>query len=695
VRNSEETRQETPKLATPLGDLIFGPFQPNVMSMSIGTLLFGLVLLATGASGQGLPENPVPVFIILVALLGGLGIYRLQAGFSAIMAAGLAVLGAAMLCTPLMEAYTVPTGLVAAVINQGTALYACGTLAAIFLALGFLQNLILPNINMRLTQLLSSPFIAAQVAVLTLAYFAAGNFTRDWTFGLIAIIAGLICLIIAELLHRRSETAEASATNPLIASYIVGSALNLIFAIHALANGISTTLLVAVLGFVYVMARRHRPWIILPWIMGLANVVVMARIGWNPSIVSAEALSTTPFFNALLPGYGLPALLTALAAFDVRKGASASVRNFLQALASLGILMTIAILVRHAMNGGVLDSATPTLAEQSIYTLLAIGASAVMMTLDLRSPTPVFRWGSMLVGVISILSIGVAHLLTLNPVLTGEFTGSWPIVDLLLIGYFLPGAAALGLAYYSDGKRPFWYRNLIELTGNTLLFVWVPLELRHLFHGPILVSSVQIDTAEVYLWPLCWLILSFAQLGIGKLLDEREARPFQPFWFPPTFASSLQQTSLGVAGLAVLSLVFANLTYMNPYFSGESTGISAVLNLILLGYFVPAVLVWLRALAGRRADEHILAQMGLSIWNDPDVRIHHTRCPACLARRIHRQLERLPARRDLYLFGGLADVRCVASRSRLETQCHQFATGICRHCFPHCRQSLPVRYVQS
>ena len=599
---------------TPASDLIFGPFLPNFMSMAIGAVLAALVILVTGSIHQGLPENPVPIFILLVVVLGGVGIYRLQAGISALLASVVAILGATILCTPLIVSGAVPPGIISAIINHDTALYACSALAAIFLGLGFVKALVQRNANIRLTQVLSTVFIGTQIVVIALAYFAVGNFTRDWTFGLMTIIAGLFCVTIAEILHRRSEAVEASATNPIIGTYIVGSALNFIFAIHAVANGITTTLLVAALGFAYLLAKRLRPWTILPWIMGLADVVVMARIGWNPSIVSADALSTTPFFNALLPGYGIPTLLTALAAYDVRKGASESVRNFLQALASLGVLLTIAILVRHAMNGGVLDSTTPTLAEQSIYTLLAIGASAVMMTLDIKSPTPVFRWGSMAIGVVSILSIGLAHLLRLNPVFTGENTGSWPIVDLLLIGYLLPALAALGLAYYAEGKRPSWYRYLIEATGYILLFVWVPLELRHLFNGPILSSPAPIKAAEVFLWPLCWLGLSFALLAIGKYLSGKSAEHGPIAWYFPTFAMSLQKASLGFAGMAVLSLIFANLLYLNPYFSGESTGASAVFNLILLGYFVPAVLVWLRALIGRRGGENFFAFMGFYVF---------------------------------------------------------------------------------
>ncbi|MFP3386756.1 hypothetical protein, partial [Tritonibacter sp. SIMBA_163] len=82
----------------------------------------------------------------------------------------------------------------------------------------------------------------------------------------------------------------------------------------------------------------------------------------------------------------IPALLSVVAAYQLRHWPDLRARNFLQALASLMVLMTAAVLVRHAMNGGALAGGTPTLGEQSIYTLLTVGFSAALMTLDGKSP---------------------------------------------------------------------------------------------------------------------------------------------------------------------------------------------------------------------------------------------------------------------------------------------------------------------
>ena len=136
----------------------------------------------------------------------------------------------------------------------------------------------------------------------------------------------------------------------------------------------------------------------------------------------------------------------------------------MEALASLFTLLTIAILVRHAMNKGVLTSDAPTLAEQAIYTLLAVGASATLMGLDLRRPSIVFRTGSMAIGYISMASVAIAHLLTLNPYLTGETTGAIPVFNLLFLAYLLPGIAYAGAAWMANTRRPQHYVIALVLT---------------------------------------------------------------------------------------------------------------------------------------------------------------------------------------------------------------------------------------
>src|SRR5690606_41882073 len=112
-----------------------------------------------------------------------------------------------------------------------------------------------------------------------------------------------------------------------------------------------------------------------------------------------------------------------------------------EACPAVGVLLGPAVRVRPAMKGGVFGPGEPSLAEQAIYSLIMIGGGAILLALDRRSPSPVFRWGSIGLGVVSVLTIASAHLLALNPLFTNDPTGTVPGFNLLLLAYLLPALA--------------------------------------------------------------------------------------------------------------------------------------------------------------------------------------------------------------------------------------------------------------
>ncbi|OWK20472.1 hypothetical protein AJ88_29160 [Mesorhizobium amorphae CCBAU 01583] len=120
------------------------------------------------------------------------------------------------------------------------------------------------------------------------------------------------------------------------------------------------------------------------------------------------------------------------------------------------------------MHGGVIDTGAMTLAEQAIYTLIAIGAGAILVAIDMRSPSSVLRYGSMAAGVASVAFIVIRHFVVLNPLLSDESTGQIPVFNLLFLAYLLPAVAAGGLALYARDKRPKWYAQMLAVVGPCL-----------------------------------------------------------------------------------------------------------------------------------------------------------------------------------------------------------------------------------
>lgn len=351
------------------------------ITLSLAVLLPALVMLDRG------PTVSLPLFgfAALIAALAAAGSARHGAFWPTILASVGALLGAVVKSGLILQAQILLFGFgwdetAVTALGEPVMLILLG-LAAVFVLLGLAQ------IRRRFAEdPLFSTVWAVIVAILpvllaTISFVFYGVYARDWSHALFAIALGAVLIAGAELLSRQGALPVFRRGIDLL---LVGSFAAFALALHALTDGIITTILLALLGFAYLMATRKRRWSGLPWVMVAALAGVLVRIAWDPTLVGAEALSRTAFLNQLLPGYGIPALLALLSAYELRNWPGARVRNALQGLASLLGLLTIAILVRHAMNGGVLDSSVPTLGEQSIYTLLVVGLSGILMTLDLK-----------------------------------------------------------------------------------------------------------------------------------------------------------------------------------------------------------------------------------------------------------------------------------------------------------------------
>jgi uncharacterized membrane protein len=417
---------------------------------------------------------------------------------------------------------------------------------------------------------------AMPVALGFISFLNFGNFFRDWTHGVYGLGIGIVLLALAEWLLRRSE--EDAAARPAMdwpANIVVaGSFAGFILALHALTNGIVATLLVSLLGFAYLLAGRLRAGPALPWMMAAATALVFGRIAWEPTLVGVNSLGTTPFFNALLPGYGIPTLLAVVSAWLLRASPDFRVRNVMQGLASLSALITVAVLVRHAMNGGHLEGTTPTLGEQSIYTLITIGFSGILMTLDLKSPSPVFRWGSMIAGVIATASVLSLHVFALNPFFSGEDTGPWPFVNLLLLGYLLPALAYALTAFLARGRRPMPYVAMLAVSGAVLGFLWATLSVRRFWQGVNIADWKGFLPGETYSYSVVWLLIGVGLLVLGSRLN----------------AKSLRLASAGLVLISVLKAFLIDMSNLEGILRALSfIGLGAVL--IGIGLFYQRILV--------------------------------------------------------------------------------------------------------
>ena len=507
------------KSAVDWGAFLARPPLGMTLTASIGALTVSLCLL-TYSLQYGYPiVEATFMFAAIVAAVAAFGAGRLHAAWAAIFAAVIAVVGILGLLSNWI-AGAEPSNADGIVTMQSMVLYEALGLGAIFVLVGafFLRRF--AEGEKPFAALWSLIMVATPLAIATISFVNFGNWTLDWLHGLYGIGLGIALMALAEWQYRRSAAGLNLPTNILAA----GSFGAMVFALHMFAHHAAPTILLPVLGIAYLLAGRVRDWAVLPWTMVAALIITMGRIAWQPTIVDPSELGTTPVFNMLLAGYGIPAALAALAAFMVRHSPNVRLRSALQALASFLVLLTIAILVRHAMNDGVLNDTVPTLGEQSIYTLLAIGASATLMALDLSAASPVFRYGSMALGTLSVILILTLHLLGLNPFITGESTGRIPLFNLLLLGYLLPAIAYGALALYARSRRPLPYVSMLAVAGAVMGFAWATLSVRRFWQGEYIPFWNGFIQGELYSYSVVWLLIGIALLGLGARFEARSLR---------------------------------------------------------------------------------------------------------------------------------------------------------------------------
>ncbi|RWM19290.1 MAG: DUF2339 domain-containing protein [Mesorhizobium sp.] len=364
--------------------------------------------------------------------------------------------------------------------------------------------------------------VVAPLVILLALWFTFGNLDRDLVYAAVAALLVMVFAIGGEWIARGEEPPLRGGA--AVSFALGGAAVAALLMLYMAFGSGWTTILLGAAAIVPALATRWRAYPVLGWISVGAVIAVLGRIAYDPTIVGAEFLSTTPVFNWLLPGYGVPALAFGFAAWQLARTTNGRPRLAMEAAATLFALVTIAILVRHAMHGGVLDTGAATLAEQAIYTLIAIGAGAILVAIDMRSPSSVLRNGSLAAGVVSVAFIVIQHFLALNPLFTDESTGRIPVLNLLFLAYLLPAAAAGGLALYARDKRPKWYAAMLALVAALLAFVYATLSVRRLFKGEFIGLWSGLGQLETYTYSALWLIIGVALLTAGVWLKSQVLR---------------------------------------------------------------------------------------------------------------------------------------------------------------------------
>ena len=249
--------------------------------------------------------------------------------------------------------------------------------------------------------------------------------------------------------------------------------------------------------------------------------MVLARIAWDPRIAGAD-LGTTPIFNWLLYGYGVPAAAFWLAGNMLRRRADDVPARLVDAAALLFTVLLFVFEIRHAITGGDPYTRSNTLAETALDVSVGIALVIGLERIRLRSGSVVHNTGALIIAALTLFAIVFGLGVSENPLFSGEAVGG-RFINLILLGYGVPAILAAALALLTRGHRPRWYSATAAVVAVGLALGYLSLEVRRLYHGPILTEGINTD-AEQYTYSAVWLAFGVALLGAGISLRSLPVR---------------------------------------------------------------------------------------------------------------------------------------------------------------------------
>lgn len=558
--------------------LLFGPDAVPDTVDEISSLALAAWLVPAGllTTVSGHDSVALTGFVLLVLATVGIA-KKSPAALGAVpVAAGLAVLVMAEWATETrLDSLIAPAGPVAGVVPEPERasftlhLLAGGGFAALFGLVGFFaqgrsERPVVP-------QVWAWCAIATPVAVLIALYWRIAGFDRSIPFaGLALLLAALFAVATESLVRRPLRPGLAAGQAVFAVGAIAALALALTMALEKGFLTVALALMVPGIAFV----ERHRPLPALRFLAAGVALVVLARIGWEPRIVGV-AVGTTPIFNWLLWGYGVPALAFWTGGHLLRKRADDGSARTVDTLAILFTVLLVSLEIRHTVQGGDVYRPVSPLTEVGLQVSAWLALAIGLERLRLRTGAIVHDVGAVVMAALALAGIAVGLVLLVNPMVTGDAVGG-PVVNLVLLGYGLPAVLATVLALVAKNTRPMAYRAVAATAAVGLSLLWLSLEIRRAYHGAVLTAGPTTDL-EQYTYSAGWLGFGVALLLAGILLRSQPAR---------------------LASAAVVTLTIAKVFL---YDMAGLTGIFRALSFIGLGLVLVGIgLLYQRLLFPRR-----------------------------------------------------------------------------------------------
>jgi uncharacterized membrane protein len=504
--------------------LMYGPpAEPGkideVSSGTIGAYLFAAAFLVINGDHAA---PALATFTLLTAATVAIA-WRTEAALWALPAAGVLV-AAVMIqwaAPEFVEILVLSPGVTQGAIPgppTGTTLHLAfgAALAAIFGLPAFAaQNRTAAALN---AQLWSLTGVVVPVVILVALYLRISSLDRSIPFAALALaLAALYGYATEYLTKRQLQPGLAAAAAIYAAGAVASLALALTFALDK--GWLTVGLALMVPGIAWISERRPLP--ALRYLAAAIVVLVIVRVGYEPRIVGDD-VGTTPIFNWLLYGYGVPAASFWYAGYLLRQRADDVPARMADAAAILFTTLLALLEIRHYMTNGDVFRPSAALAEIAMQVCVGLAMAIGLERLRLRTNSVVHNMGALLIFAATMLGTLFGLVVSVNPLLTGRPVGG-TFFNLVLLGYGIPALLAAILALIARASRPLPYRAIAATAAVGLALMYLGLEIRTLFHGETLTRGATTD-AEQYTYSAVWLVFGVSLLIAGFWLQSQPAR---------------------------------------------------------------------------------------------------------------------------------------------------------------------------
>jgi uncharacterized membrane protein len=351
--------------------------------------------------------------------------------------------------------------------------------------------------------------------ILAISYWRIQAFGLDIAWTIIALaLAALELAAAAWTAKRRDGTVENEI---VLAAFAVGVlACTILAAVFALENAWLTVALALHLPALGWVEGRLRLALLRHLALGVA-AAVLVRLLFNPEVLGYP-LSDTPIFNWLLYGYGVPAVAFIVATRQFGRRVDDLLVKLLEAGSVVFSILLVSSELWHAFGDRSLHFVLDNFDLNAIEAVAWLAMAGWLLHLGERRERAVLRWSGIIIfGLATIFAVGWQAII-LSPVMPylGQPVEGWLFFDSLFLAYAVPAVLYALIGVRRLGPPPVWRTAQIVAAG--FAFLWVTLEIRHLFHGERLNQGIT-GEAEWYAYSAAW--LAFASVGLAAALKWR------------------------------------------------------------------------------------------------------------------------------------------------------------------------------